>query len=81
VKSQYLIFEHGGMEAVVVFSPFLLHQDMAGRRKIKSAGYCELDNNGNWIPCGESVSLNCKPRPQDGEILNHHLSGNVLVVS
>lgn len=81
VKSKYLIFESGDIEAVVVFSSILLHQDVAGRRKIKSAGFCALDNNGNWVAYGESVSLNCRSRPEDAEILNQHLSRKVLIDS
>jgi hypothetical protein len=70
MKSKYLIIEHEGLDAVVVFSPFLLHQDVAGKSKIKSAGYCQLDANARWVVCGESVSLNCKARPEDVKILN-----------
>jgi hypothetical protein len=58
------------MDAVVVFSPVLLHQDVAGNSKIKSAGFCKLDTKALWTVCGESVSLNCKPGPHDVKILN-----------
>jgi hypothetical protein len=73
MKSKYVIIEHDGTDAVLVFSPFLLHQDVAGNKKIKSAGFCKLDANGHWIVCGESVSLNCKANPQDAKILNELL--------
>jgi hypothetical protein len=73
MKSKYIIIEHEGTEVVVVFSPFLLHQDVAGNRKIKSAGFCELDAKAQWIVCGDSVSLSCKARPQDARILNELL--------
>lgn len=73
VKSKYVVIECDGNEAVLVFSPFLLHQDVAGNHKIKSAGYCELNVHGQWIVSGLSLSLECGPRPQDDEILNHHL--------
>ena len=73
MKSKYVIIEHDGMDAVVVFSPFLLHQDVAGKSKIKSAGFCKLDVKGNWITYGESVSLSCDARPQDAKILNELL--------
>jgi hypothetical protein len=73
MKSKYVIVEHDGTNAVMVFSPFLLHQDVAGTKKIKSAGFCTLDTSGHWIVCGESVSLNCKTSPQDAQMLNELL--------
>ena len=73
MKSKYIILEHNGMDAAVVFSPFLLHQNVAGKNKIKSAGYCKLDVTGNWIADGGSVSLGCDARPQDAEVLNQLL--------
>jgi len=74
VKSKYLIIERDGINAAVVFSPFLLHQDVAGKSKIKSAGFCKLDVAGNWITFGESISLGCDAKPQDAEILKKLLS-------
>jgi hypothetical protein len=61
------------MDAVVVFSPSLLHQDVAGKSKIKSAGFCKLDVKARWTVCGESISLNCKARLEDVKILNELL--------
>jgi hypothetical protein len=48
MKSKYVVIEHEGEECVIVFSPFLLHQDVAGNHEIKSAGFCELHSNGGW---------------------------------
>ena len=73
MKSKYVIIEHDGMDAAVVFSPFLLHQDVAGKSKIKSAGFCKLDGNGNWLTYGQSVSLECAAGPNDAEILKELL--------
>ena len=73
VKSKYVIFEYDGEEAVVVFSPFIQHLEMAGDYKIKSAGFCELNVDGRWMVSGASESLECRSKPQDVEILNHHL--------
>jgi len=73
MKSKYIIIEHDGMEAPVVFSPVLLHEDVAGNSKVKSAGFCKLDVNGNWTAAGNSVSLNCGARPQDVKILKELL--------
>jgi hypothetical protein len=73
MKLKYIIIQHAGMEVPLVFSRFLQHGDVAGTRKIESAGFCELDASGKWVVVGESTSLNLKVRPQDSEILNAHL--------
>ena len=62
------------MTSAVVFTPFLLHHEVAGARNVKSAGYCELDVNGNWIVGGRSESLGLNARPQDVVILNEIIS-------
>lgn len=71
MKSKYVIFEYDGEEGVIVFSPFLLHEDLD---KIKSAGFCELRGDSGWKVSGSSNSLGYCARPQDEEILNRHLS-------
>ena len=73
VKSKYVIIEHRKLECVIVFSPCLLHRDVAGTHKIKAAGYCELDVDGRWVVGGMSLSLEYCSRPQDVDILNNHL--------
>ena len=73
MKSKYVIIEHDGTAAAALFSPFLLHQDVAGKRKIKSAGFCRLDGNGNWLAYGQSVSLECSAGSNDAEILKELL--------
>ena len=80
VKAKYIIIECEGAEGVIVFSPFLRHQSVAGVFKITSAGFCRLNGKGGWEFCGRSDGLECYPRPQDSEILNRHLlSGNRTV--
>ena len=73
MKSKYVIIEHDGMDAAVVFSPVLLHQDVVGNCKVKSAGFCKLDDRGNWVTFGTSVSLSCAAKPQDAAILKELL--------
>jgi hypothetical protein len=73
MKLKYVIVEHDGMDAAMVFSPLLSHQDVAERSKIKSAGFCELDINRRWIIHGGSVSIGCRSRPEDVEILEELL--------
>jgi hypothetical protein len=63
---------------VIVFSPFLRHQDVAGNFKIKSAGFCESNVRGSWAVCGGSDSLECYSRSQDVKILNQHLLSGEL---
>jgi len=74
VKSKYVIIECGRIDGVMVFSPFLMHKDMAGKHKVVSAGYCELNENGRWVVDGGSLSLEYRSRPQDVDILNNHLT-------
>jgi hypothetical protein len=75
MKSKYIIIVHrNGMEVPLVFSPVLLHADVAGQNKVQSAGYCELDATGKWTVGGRSDSLRLAARPQDAEILNQHVS-------
>ena len=73
MKSKYIIIKHGGIEIPLVFSPLLLHKDVAGKRTVKSAGFCGLNAIGKWIAGGKSASLELSARPQDAEILNAHL--------
>jgi hypothetical protein len=73
MKSKYVIIEHDGMDAVIVFTPNLLHPEVAINSKIKSAGFCKLDAAGHWITFGGSVSLKCDAKPQDAKILNELL--------
>lgn len=73
MKSKYIIIKCAGMEVPIVFSPVLLHADVAGRKKVRSAGFCELSATGKWIAGGYSESLKVKARPQDAAILNRHL--------
>lgn len=81
MKSKYIIIKRAGMEVPIVFSEFLMHDDVAGKNHVRSAGFCELDAAGKWIASGQSVSLNLSARPQDAEILNIHLCVGNFVLS
>jgi hypothetical protein len=82
VKSKYIIItDCDGEEGVIVFSASILHRDVAGNFKIKSAGFCELKGTGNWVISGRSSSLRCLSRPEDVEILNQHLSSGEFSLS
>ena len=78
VKLKYLIVEHDKGETALVFSPSLLHDDIARGRKVTSAGFCKLGVDGKWIAVGTLASLNCSARLKDAEILNQLLSAGDL---
>jgi hypothetical protein len=79
MKSKYIIIESDGIEVPLIFSRFLLHEDIlavVGKNAVLAAGFCELNGSGNWIVGGQSVSLELCTRPQDAEILNEHTGAN-----
>jgi len=61
------------MEVPLVFSPVLVHAEVARGSKVRSAGFCEIGPDGKWIVGGNSTSLKLRSRPQDAAILNLHL--------
>ena len=72
VKSKYIIIEHAGMEVPIVFASYLLQANVAEKRKVKAAGFCEIDADGKWVVGGKSASLDLSVRLQDADILNTH---------
>jgi hypothetical protein len=81
VKLKYIVIERAGMEIPLVFPSLLLHHEVAGNNKVKSAGYCKFDAAGKWITVGKSETLNLSARPQDEEILNAHLRDTDFTLS
>ena len=79
MKLKYIVIECNDMELPLVFSPLLLHHEVARDTKVKSAGFCMLNAVGKWITSGKSETLNLSARPQDDEILNAHL-GDALAL-
>jgi hypothetical protein len=73
MKSKYIILKCSGLEVPLVFSPMLIHADVARGKKVRSAGFCELGPDGRWVVGGDSTSLKLSSRPQDAAILNTHL--------
>lgn len=59
-------------EVPIIFSPLLIHEEVAGKCNVKSAGYCECID-GKWIVSGGSVSLKLDARPQDADLLALHI--------
>jgi len=75
VNLKYLIVAQDDLEVPLVFSPLLLHEQVAEKGRVISAGFCGRDDTGKWIAGGRSVSLALSARPQDAGILNTHLGG------
>ena len=73
MKSKYIIVKCSGMEVPLVFSPVLIHAEVARGSKVRSAGFCELNASGKWVVGGHSTSLKLHARPEDAAILNKHL--------
>lgn len=73
MKSKYIIVRCSGMEVPLVFSPMLIHAEVARGSKVRSAGFCELNDQGKWVVDGHSTSLKMHSRPEDAVILNRHL--------
>ena len=71
MKSKYII-KRQGREVPIVFPAFLTHNEVAGISDVKSAGFCELTKDGNWIAEGGSFSMKLNARPQDAAILMAH---------
>lgn len=81
MQLKYIIIEQAGVEIPIVFPELLPHEVVAGRSRVKSAGFCELDAEAQWQAGGKSVSLGLNSRPQDTEILNFHLGWGLDAVS
>jgi len=85
VNSKYIIVDEAGLEVPVVFGPLLQHSQVAGGRKVISAGFCHSRIIAaeehpafdiyvlKWETWGESISLSKKSRPEDAEILSKYL--------
>lgn len=58
---------------VVLFAAPLTHKDLANRfghsYEARSAGFCEFLSDGRVRAFGESTSLNLKPAPGDGPLI------------
>ena len=81
-QAKYIIFDNGGLEIPVVFSPLLQHNQVASglHLPVLSAGFCATlssetrADKPKWICWGQSISLRIKSRESvDAEILNRYL--------
>ena len=77
-KAKYIIWDNGLNECVMIFSNHIMHANVALALNITpiSAGFVEFTSNGdmiNVIVSGDSVSLRCKSRPEDANIIANEL--------
>jgi hypothetical protein len=84
---KYIIVDERGIELPIIFSEMHRHADIAGPRKVISAGFCRFnartcfgeDPNGSEdqtvasVSCwGESVGLRVKSRKEDAALILKH---------
>ncbi len=68
---KYIIFDDG-LDTAVVFDESLTHADIAGKRAVKSAGFCRLNSVPSWPvwdAYGESISLGKRSAPGDSRLI------------
>jgi hypothetical protein len=78
---KYITMIHEGLEVMLIFSPSLVHKDVADAllkhrpgTKILSAGFVQVSQIDNEDTCyGESVSLNLQSRPVDSKLATEML--------
>ena len=79
---KYIIIGTEGLEMAILFNECLTHSEIAGERKIVSAGFCYISQaqNKNGEPeimvvtIGTSISLNKCSQPGDSEIIKRSIT-------
>lgn len=88
-RTKYIVVADSGIEVPIVFGNILIHSDVARSYRSKaivSAGfvYFRVKSDGDGVPqisadCyGHSVSLDIYSRPEDSDLINHHLFGRPM---
>jgi hypothetical protein len=72
---KYIVVQLGNFEFPIIFPDMLTHSDVAGRQKVRSAGFCFPGQTGHWHVAGKSDSLNLMPRRYDDELLTAFMTG------
>jgi len=76
MKKKYIRFNYSGF---IVFDSRIIHATLGDAQRQcsgaspTSAGFCERNEEGEWICYGESISLRLKARPSDSADLNEFL--------
>ncbi len=70
---KYIVVLSDGFEGPIMFPDYFTHKEVAGNRKVVSAGFCDFtaDQDGTIKGCafGESTSLKLKSREEDSRLL------------
>ena len=75
MKLKYVMLEERrtGFEIPLLFPASTSHDvfyaSVQNMGALLSAGFCDVDGEGNWTAFGESISLKIKSRPQDSKIM------------
>lgn len=74
MKTKYIIVEdrESGLEFPVLFSEFMVHRAVAEKfgYHVIAAGFCYINDSGEYECYGESTSLKIKSRLEDSRLLN-----------
>ena len=73
-KAKYIILNVSELPIPIIFHPIFHHSDIAGGRKVFSAGFMEVGQDGKVYCFGKSVSLKTESKPEDAEIISKLLS-------
>ncbi len=65
-RMKYIMLEHGP----VIFSEAYVHSEMAQGRRVLSAGFVNINEEGKFYAYGESISLDIKSDPRDSDLIN-----------
>jgi hypothetical protein len=79
--SKYIIFDSGGLEVPMVFSPLLEHAQVASGigLPVISAGFCRLDEHEPYYETwGKSVSLGVSSKEFDGILMTDKLHREII---
>lgn len=79
-KNKYIIYKTSNEEpeSVILFEEYMGHDEMFkiitksfNKAEIISAGFWDINDKGEMITYGESISLNISSRKEDVTVLNH----------
>jgi len=66
--AKYIVIEENATESAIIFPCWILHANIAGEKKVISAGKVEFELSGSTVVIycyGESVGLKVKSRPKE----------------
>lgn len=78
MRTKYIVLKKGSSEMPYLFSELDTHSEVARALggKVVGAGFCWINDNGQYECYGESISCNVKSRKEvDSKVLNDLLTG------